>query len=139
MTRNIQLTDDTGAELTTGNTSGLNEGLYKVTTSVDPETNYIYIGLDGKLSLRIESVNIFVTSAGAPVISGEVQYYNEGTIALDASWIKRTSYDFSYNAAETKLYNTIFTDDVIDGTPMRIKLTTTTAAVNNIYIKALKK
>lgn len=138
MTRVIELTDIDGIELTSGNSSGLNPGLYKFTlTGVD--TEYAYLGIDGKLSLRIESVNVYMTSAGNPTLSGEIQYYNEGTITNDASWIKKTSHDFSFNAADSKRYNVLATDEVIDGTPIRIKLSNAVATACVIYIKALKK
>lgn len=135
MTRGIEITDSSGDELTSANTSGLNDSLYSI-TATGAGTEYAYIGLNGKLSLRLESVNIYVNSAHTLV--GGIQYYKEGTISADASWINKSSHDFSFTTGEAQTYNNILSsDEVIDATPIRIKITVNGACV--VHIKVLKR
>ena len=135
MTRSVEITDSSGDELTSANTSGLNDGLYSITAS-GAGTSYAYIGLDGLLSLRLESVNIYVGSA--VTLAGGIQYYKEGTISSNDSWIDKSSHDFSFSTAEAQTYNNVLSsDEVIDGTPVRIQLTVNGACT--IHIKILKR
>ncbi len=135
MTRTILLTDASGDELTSANTSGLNIGLYSITAAASGD-EYAYINLDGNMSLRLESINVYLLSAHTLV--GGIQYYKEGTITTAANWINKSSNDFSFTTAEAQTYNNILlADEVIDSTPIRIELTVNGACT--IHIKALKR
>lgn len=135
MTKNIKITNISGVELTSANTSGLNNGLYSI-TAAGSGTEYAYLGIDGNLSLSLESINVYVNSAHT--LDGGVQYYKEGTISATGSWINKSANDFSFSTAEAQTYNNILTkSEEIDSTPIRVKLTVNGACT--IHIKAIKR
>ena len=135
MVRYLELTDIDNDELTVVDSSSANPGVYSLTFA-GATADYAYIGIGGNLSLRLESVNVYATTAVA--FDTEIQYYKSGTIGTDAVWIKKAAHDKSLIAADAAMYNNVLSaEEVIDGTPMRIMIDV--AGACTVHLKVLKR
>lgn len=135
MARYLELTDIDGVELTLVESSSTNPGVYSLTFT-GATADYAYIGVNGNVSLRLESINVYATSAVA--FDTAVEYYKSGTIGTDALWIAKSVHDKVLDATAAQTYNNVLSaEEVIDGTPMRVKVDA--AGACTVHIKILKR
>lgn len=135
MAINFKITDVNEEEFTSADISGLNYRLYEIDTAIGDLVKYAYI-YKSSVAARITEINVYVLSA--VTLDGEIQYYKEGVITNNASWIKNSTYDFSFIAAEAQTYNDVVTsDEILLTSPIRVKLETSAAAT--IRIKVIGK
>lgn len=123
MAQILKLYDITDVELTSANASGKNPGLYSITLSAGgSQTVYFLFDITGKIST--EMTNVFFYTKSAVTLAGTLEYYVEGTWALDASWKGCKPYDFSLDSTDSQRMNGLYPlKELHYGGPKRLKIT----------------
>ena len=105
MSQYLKLYDMNKDELTDANTSKLNKGLYSMTLSGAGTTNFVFDPF-GNISANMSTIIFFTKSAITLV--GTIEYYSEGTWALDANWIGADAYNFNLDATAAQKANGLY-------------------------------
>lgn len=131
MSQILKLYDINKIELESGNTSGLNKGLYKITLPGAGVANF-YFDVFGNISADMTTIIFFTKSAVTLV--GSIEYYTEGDWNLDINWAGSLPYEFDLNTTQAQKINGLY--PVVESHyfwPKRLHLTASDACT--IYCK----